>query len=70
MCVCVCVRVDYCDVNNNSFLSPVALSVGEDAANTHFLQTKHNAKREEMSFILKICLIQQITFLSILSALI
>lgn len=60
------VYVDNCDVNNNSFCSPVALNVWEVTANPHFLQTKHNAKREGMSFILKICLIQQITFLSIL----
>ena len=52
-CVCVCVCVDYCDVNNNSFCSPVALSAGEVARKSSFLQTKHNAKGEEMSFIFK-----------------
>lgn len=67
-CVCLCVWVcaDHCDVNNNSFRSPVALSVWRSHCKSSFLQTKHNAKAEEMSFILKICLIQQITFLSIL----
>lgn len=63
--VCACVCVD-CDVNNNSFRSPAALSVGKVTANPHFCRQSTMPRGEEMSFLLKLCLIQQITFLSIL----
>lgn len=45
---------------------PVALSVGEDAANPYFCRRSAMPREEEMSSILKMCLIREITFLSIL----